>query len=362
VKWSESTDIFATLDGTTKAFTTPDLYPGDSSRLYRGLGAGAFEDVTERAGVHDPRGKALGAAVGDIDGDGWIDVAVANDTHPNFLFRNEGGRFREIAKEAGVAYDASGRARAGMGIDVARLPPERRTAIAIGNFTGEPLSLYVESGPCEFTESAARAGLAAATTLPLTFGLAFLDVDLDGTLDLALANGHIEPTIASIQRETSYAQAPSLFLGRADGTFRDVARAAGPPFARPIVGRGLAAADLDSDGDPDLALSQNGGRARVLRCDRAGAASAHRFLRLRLRGPAGNPAALGAVVRATVAGRTIERTVRTGSSYLSQSETSLVLGLGASASVEQLEVLWPDGRTTRRRDIAASGEPLVLEP
>ncbi|HKD99504.1 MAG TPA: CRTAC1 family protein, partial [Planctomycetota bacterium] len=362
VKWSEATDIYATLDGSTKAFTTPDLYPGDASRLYRGLGGGRFEDVTERAGVFNPNGKSLGVAVCDVDDDGWPDLAVANDTQPNFLYRNDRGRFRDIGPAAAVAYDSNGRARAGMGIDAVRLVPGGGTALAIGNFSLEPVSLFVEKGNLVFADDAGVAGLANPTWLSLTFGLAFVDVDLDGRLDLAIANGHIEPTVQSVQREVSYAQRPQLFWNRGDGRFHDLSASAGEAFQHPLVGRGLAAGDLDGDGDPDLAITQNGGPAVVLRCDRGGAAKEHRFLRVKPVGKDGNLDALGAVVRATYGGRTEERVVRTGSSYLSQSETVATFGLGASTFVERLEVRWPWGALTRLERVPASAEPLVVKP
>ena len=360
VKWSRETDIFTSLDGTTKAFTTPDLYPGDASRLYRGTGSGRFADVSEEAGIAQPNGKSLGVAVCDIDDDGWPDLVVANDTQPNFLYHNESGRFRDVGLKSGVAYDANGRARAGMGIDTARRPPGGATAIAIGNFSQEPVSLFVDQGGGFFADEAGPAGLAIPTFLPLTFGVAFVDVDLDGGLDLLLANGHIEPTIQAVRPDVTYAERPQLFLGLGDGKFRERTAAAGDPFARALVGRGLAAGDLDGDGDADLVITQNGGPAVVLRCDRSGAAAENHALRIRLIGKVGNRDALGSRVRATFAGRTEERLVRTGSSYLSQSDTTITFGLGRATKIDRLEVRFPTGEVRTLDNIPASGEVLVV--
>jgi hypothetical protein len=360
VKWSEGSDIHTTLDGTTKAFTTPDLYPGDSCRLYRGLGGGKFEDATERAGVFNPNGKSLGVAICDFDRDGWPDIVVANDTQPNFLYRNDRGRFVDIGNEAGVAYDSNGRARAGMGIDAARLGPDDKISIGIGNFSREPLSLFQQKQTWAFADEAGRAGLGAATFLPLTFGLAFADADLDGRLDLLLCNGHIEPTVQSVQPDVSFAQKPQFFWNRGGGAFDDMSQIAG--LATPLVGRGLATGDLDGDGDPDLVMTQNGGPAVILRCDREGDAKNHGWLRLKLEGRAPNRDAIGARIRAEFAGRVEEREVRTGSSYLSQSEVSVILGVGTARAIDRLVVEWPWGGSTKLENIVVSEKILVIRP
>ncbi|HKB15773.1 MAG TPA: ASPIC/UnbV domain-containing protein, partial [Planctomycetota bacterium] len=188
----------------------------------------------------------------------------------------------------------------------------------------------------------------------------FFDYDLDGRLDLALANGHIEPTIQRVQNEVAYAEPPQLFWNRGEGRFLDASKAAGGSFQRPLVGRGLAAGDLDEDGDLDLVITQNGGPPALFRCDRSGAAAENRFVRIRLQGKGGNRDALGAVLRATIGDRTEERVVRSGSSYLSQGELDATFGLGKAGKIDRLEIRWPSGGKTTLENLAASSERRVV--
>ncbi|MBI4606413.1 MAG: CRTAC1 family protein [Planctomycetes bacterium] len=343
VQWTPEGEIFTTLDGVTKAFTTPDRYRGLPPLVYRNGGDGRFDDATAASGLGGLEGKSLGVALWDFDADGLLDLVVANDTRPNFFCRNLGGlRFAEAGIEAGIAYDETGRARAGMGIDIQDTANDGTPRVAIGNFANEPMSLYRWTGAASFASEAARAGLAGPTYAPLTFGLGFQDLDLDGALDLVVVNGHIEPDIARVFREQSYPQRAQVFRGRGDGAFDDVTAVAGPAFAVPRVGRALAAGDIDSDGDVDLVITTNGGPPAILRNDRKAAASS-RYLRVRLRGKGMNTAALGATIRLTAGGVTQTRVVRTGSSYLSQSELDATFGLGPQATVERLVVRWPSG-------------------
>jgi hypothetical protein len=350
VRWSQATDVFSTMDGTTKSYATPRVYSGESSRLWRNLGGNRFEDVTDASGVRNEKGKSLCVAVVDFDQDGLPDVAVANDTQYDQLLRNNGdGTFTDRALQAGIAAGPDGLALAGMGIDGCLLPDSGRIALAVGNFSGEPLTLFEYERAGLFQNRSDVAGVALVTHHSLTFGVRFLDADLDGRTDLVLSNGHIEPTIQSVHKDISYEQSAQLLRGvpgKRFIRFRDVAEAVGEDFVRPRVARGVACADVDGDGDLDLCFTVNGGPPALLRCDLEGAAE--RSLRVRVLAAAseGSPAAdaLGARVVVRQGERAQTQWVRTGSGYLSQSELTLTFGLG-DAPADSVEVTWPDGHT-----------------
>ncbi len=362
VQWSREHEIFTTIDGRNKVYSTPDRYQGLPCRLFLNRSDGSFEDATESAGLAPYQGRALGLAVWDFDSDSRPDIVVANDTRPNFFFHNRSRpgavRFEERATETSIAYDENGRARAGMGIDIGDLGGDGEPWVAIGNFSAEPISLYRWRGAA-FHSMAAASGLVPGTTGPLTFGLLLADFDLDGALDLLLANGHIEPEIERYQPSQRHAQPAQLFRGRGDGTFEDVSAAVGAALVTPRVGRGACTGDLDGDGDLDLVLTANGGPAAVL-LNRAQELAPRHWLAVELRGRAPNTRAIGAQIRLLAGGRAQTRSVETCSSYLSQSDTVQTFGLGSGTSVDELVVRWPSGRETRPV-IAAIDRRLVLE-
>ena len=335
-------------------------------RLFHNRGDGTFEDVTRASGLLDPTGKSLGVVAFDFDGDGWTDLAVANDTQPNLLYRNRhDGTFEEIGKTAGVAFSEEGKARGAMGIDAADYDGSGRQSLVIGNFSNEMMALYHNEGRGLFIDDAATAGIGQPSLLTLAFGCFFFDYDLDGRLDIFVANGHVENDINRVPPSVTYAQPPHLFRGMPGGRFEETTALAGEALRRALVARGAAYADIDGDGDLDVALSTNNGPALLLRND-GGAAG--RWIRLLLVGRGANRDAIGAVVRllggsdrgaarAGAEGRAIEavREVRSASSYASQSERVITLGLedrpgpgagpgpGGAAPVE-VEVTWPDGK------------------
>jgi len=350
VRWTAEHDVFCSLDGKNKSYCTPEAYRGDTCWLYHNRGNGTFEDVTASSGVFDSSSKSLGVATLDYDQDGWPDLLVANDTQPNKLYRNQhNGTFKDAAVEAGLAFSTEGKARAGMGVDVADFENSGSAGVAITNFDNEMIGLYRASGK-GFEDIAAQAGVGMASRNSLGFGCVFVDVNLDGWLDFAVANGHIDETVRNIRGNVGYAQPPQLFVSNGNGSFRDVASEVGGGFDQPKVGRGLAYADFDRDGDLDLLLTTNNGPAYLYRNDLL---NGNRSIRFRLVGTKSNRDAIGAVVRASAGGLTQSRMVKGGSSYLSQSELPVTFGLEKRDRVERVVIEWPSGRTEEYQNLAA---------
>ena len=253
VKWSPEHDVFCSLDGKQKSYCTPEAYRGDTCWLFRNRGNGTFEDVTATSGIFDTSSKSLGVAMLDYDQDGWPDLFVANDTQPNKLYRNmRNGTFKDVAVEAGLAFSADGKARAGMGVDAGDFDNSGRPGLAdheLRQRDDRPVPSADRPASTK-TWRCARAS-ARPSRNTLGFGCVFADLDLDGALDLVVANGHIDETVRNIRGNVGYAQPPHLFLNQGNGTFRDVAAERGREFAQPRVGRGLAYGDFDRDGDLD---------------------------------------------------------------------------------------------------------------
>jgi hypothetical protein len=346
VQWSMEKDLFCALDGKTKSYCTPESYKGQSGALYHNRGDGTFENVTKRAGVDDPTAKALGVALIDFDNDGWIDLFVSNDTQPNRLYRNRhDGTFADVGVAAGVAFNEAGVPRAGMGVDAADYDGSGRQSLVIGNFSNEMIALYNNEGNGLFTDEAPRSTIGRASQLTLTFACFFFDYDLDGRPDIFAANGHVADDISTVQPRVKYREPPHLFRNTGSRQFDEVTARSGAPLQVPVVARGAAYGDYDNDGDLDLIVTSNGGPARLLK--NAGGERSHR-LRVRLQMPGGNRDAIGAFARVTLpSGASPWSMVKTGSSYLSQSELPLTFGLGAVTRVTGIEVRWPDGRTDR---------------
>jgi hypothetical protein len=366
VKWTPETDIRCSVDGREKSYCTPEAYRGTTSWLFRNTrnaknGERTFEDVTAKAGLFDATSKSLGATILDYDQDGWPDLFIANDTQPNKLYRNNhNGTFTELGLQAGLALGEDGRARAGMGADAADFDNTGRPSVVVTNFAGEMLGLFTAVEPGRYVDRAPQSAVGRMTRQTLGWGCFFFDVDLDGLLDLLVVNGHLDPGAARAQTQAKvrYAETPHLFVNRGAAGFLDIASAVGPAFAQPKVGRGAAFADIDGDGDLDVVMTTNGGPAFLFRNDLA---NGHRSVRLRLRGVASNRDAIGATVRATVGGRRLSAVVKTGSSYLSQSELPITFGIGAGATATDVTIEWPAGKQERLGTLAAGVEVVVEE-
>jgi enediyne biosynthesis protein E4 len=351
VKWAPERDVFCSLDGKHKSYCTPEAYRGETCWLFHNRGNGTFEDATASSGIFDSSSKSLGVAMLDDDGDGWIDLLVANDTQPNKLYRNlRNGTFKDAAVEAGLAFSDDGRARAGMGVDVADFTNSGHAGVAITNFDDEMTGLYEFDGKT-YEDIAAQAGVGLPSKNTLGFGCVFLDANLDGWLDLAVANGHIDETVRNIRGNVGYAQPPQLFLNNGKAGFRDVAAELNAGFDQPKVARGLAYGDFDRDGDLDLLMTTNNGPAFLYRNDQLGG---NRGIRFRLVGTKSNRDAIGSTVRIVAAGMMQSRMVKSGSSYLSQSELPVTFGLEKHDRVESVVIQWPSGRTEDFKNLAAN--------
>ena len=352
VDWSVASDKFCALDEKHKSYCTPELYKGESVTLYHNLGHGRFKDVTAAAGLNDPTDKALGIALIDYDNDGWLDLLITNDTQPNKLYHNNhNGTFTESGVTAGVAYSDAGKARAGMGTDAADYDNSGKQSLVIGNFANESIALYHNDGQGLFSNDALDAGIALPSAKSLTFGVFFFDYNLDGLPDIFALNGHVADDIRVVQPTLSYAEPPLLFRNLGHGKFEDVSSKVGSAIREPVVGRGAAYADIDNDGDLDLALTTSNGPARLLRND---GANQNDMLRVKLIGTRSNRDGIGArVLLTTATGQRISEMVKSGSSYLSQSELPLTFGLGKPDAARRitLEIRWPSGRKETVTDI-----------
>jgi hypothetical protein len=359
VRWSPEHDVFCSLDGKHKSYCTPEAYRGETCWLFHNRGDGTFEDITAKSGVFDSSSKSLGVAMFDYDHDGWPDLLVANDTQPNKLYRNQhDGTFKDVAMEAGVALSPDGKARAGMGVDTGDFLNSGAQGLAITNFDNEMTGLYRASGSGSFEDVATQAGIGLPTKNSLGFGCTFFDVNLDGYLDLAIANGHIDETVRNIRGNVGYAQPPQLFLNNGKGSFYDVAAEIGNGFAQAKVGRGLAYADFDRDGDLDLLITTNNGPAYLYRNDQS---SGNRSIRFHLVGTKSNRDAIGAIVRIEYAGNGQSRMVKSGSSYLSQSELPVTFGLGSHDQIERAVLQWPSGASEEYKNLAAGKTYICTE-
>jgi hypothetical protein len=345
IDWSIEKDQYCTLDNKNKSYCTPQTYKGESSRLYHNKGNGVFEDVTKKAGLLDPTNKALGVALLDYDGDGWMDLFVSNDTEPNKLYHNNhDGTFTDVGITVGVGFSESGRVRAGMGTDAADFDGSGFPSIVIGNFTNESTSLYRNDGSGLFVDESIPSGIGLMTTQSLTFACFFMDYDLDGKMDIFAANGHVSDDIAVVQPTTRYAQPAGVYHNLGNRKFEDVSSKLGHALQKPVVGRGMAYADYDNDGDLDLVITANNGPARLLRNDNG---NQNDVLRVKLIGTKSNRDAVGARVTLTTGSSASQtRMVKGGSSYLSQSELPLTFGLGKPGSAKslRLQIVWPSGR------------------
>jgi hypothetical protein len=357
VQWSLAGDLYCTLDGAHKSYCTPESYKGSSARLWHNLGNGKFEDVTQKANFYEPTSKSLGVAVLDYNGDGWPDILLANDTQPNKLYLNKrDGTFEEKGVSAGIAFSEDGVARAGMGVDAADYDRSGRPSLIITNFANQMISLYHNEGNGLFVDEAPRSDVGRATLVTLGFGCFFFDYDNDGWPDIFVADGHIENEIERVQKRVSYAEPPHLFRNLGGGKFQEVTESMGPAFAAPKVARGAAYADVDNDGSLDLLMTTNGGRPYLFHNE----GSTNHSLRVKLVGTKSSRDGIGSVARVKSGKDEQWQMLRSGSSYLSQSELVLTFGLGMQSKADSLEIQWPSGQVDKLSNISA-GQTVTIQ-
>ncbi len=328
------------------AYCHPDVYGGVPDRLFSGRCDGTFEDVSSESGIaveNAGESKGLGVIWTDFDDDGWIDLYVSNDSTRNFLWRNQGnGRFRDMGVATGVAFNEEGVTEAGMGVDAGDIDGDGRLDLVVANLDLETNTLYRQLGDGLFEDATRPTGLALPSHERVGFGVELFDADLDGDPDLYVANGHILDNVRQMRATASFEQPDQLF-GNRQGRFEPVARA-GPWFSEARVSRSVAAGDLDGDGDQDLLVTACGGAPAVL-FNRV--ADGRPVISLDLRLASGRSAVGAKAVlvdnRLSGAGRRQVEEVRAGSGYLSQGGPRIVFGLAAGAGVERLEIRWPDG-------------------
>jgi hypothetical protein len=331
----------------------PRVFPATTHRLFRNDGNGTFSDISAASGIASaPPAPGLGVVIADLDGDGRQDVYVANDMSPAYLFHNQGkARFTETAVAAGCGLQTNGRYMAGMGIGLGDVDGSGRPSLFVTNYQKEANTLFLNRGKMYFTDATDTSRLGPPSVPFLGFGTVLFDADLDGLLDVAVTNGHVLRN-AEVIENAPFRQTAQMFQGVGGATFNEVTRRVGPYFHERHVGRGLAWADFDNDGRPDLAFSNNGERAALLRNT---SRTDNRWLRLELVGDGkrSNRNAIGAKVEVEYAGKRQAHWVIGGGSYLSASDRRLLIGLGEADRAERVKVTWPSGRVQEFTDLSA---------
>lgn len=355
VNWNRDIDfeVDYQLTGIGRAYGPPTNFAGQFARFYLNQGDGRFIDYSAQSGIQitSPElkkaiGKSLAIRPIDINNDQLIDLVVANDTVQNFVFENKGnGHFSEVAEIIGLAFDRNGHATGAMGIDAAWYLNDETLGFAIGNFANEMTSFYVgETESSYFSDQAIIDGIGPASRKALTFGVLFFDFDLDGYTDLFQANGHVESEINRVQSSQQYKQASQLFWNcgpSCNKPFINLELAADNPLASPMVGRGASFADIDNDGDLDLAITQIAGPARLLINQQN---SNHQWLQIKLSQAGLNRDAIGAKVTLSLSsGEVLTRDIMPSRSYLSQVPAIAYFGLGPSPKIDAITITWPDG-------------------
>jgi hypothetical protein len=322
-------------------YCIPRVYPPTHNWLFHNNGDGTFTDVSRQSGIASAMGKAWGVVATDINNDGWMDLFVANDTMPNFLFVNQRGKFQDVGLESGVGYSQDGRARSGMGVDSADYDQDGWQDLFVANVDQEMYSMYRNNHDQSFNDMAGPLGIAAATRLMSGWGVKFLDYDNDGNLDLLIANGHPDDKIEDHVAHVAYKEPLLLFHNNGKG-LDNVSASAGPAFAETYAARGMAIGDFDNDGALDALVAVNGGAPLLLKNQ---AAKGNHWLGVLLVGKQSNPDGIGARISWQAGGLRRSRLKIGGGSYLSSHDPREVLGIGSRTKIDRLEIRWPKPST-----------------
>jgi len=342
-----------------RAYCHPDSFPGTSPRLFRNKGDGTFADVTAAARLTNPDGKSLAVALADLDGDGWTDIFIANDTQRNFVYFNKGdGTFEDASYSSGAGFSDDGKAEAGMSAGAGDIDGDGDIDLYVSHLDGELNRLYTNEGKRLFTDATITSGLGTTTAMNSGFGAQFLDADNDGNRDLVVVNGHILDNIAIYHAGVTHAEVKKLYRNLGGGRFADVTATQPASFLAPRVSRGLAVGDYDNDGFPDLLVGNNGQEGQLFR--NSGAAGRH-WIGVRLVGTRSARDGTGARLKLTAGPLVSYDQAKGGTSYCSSQDPRILFGLGGQAKVDALEIQWPSGEREVLRDLPADRYVTVEE-
>jgi hypothetical protein len=337
-------------------YCIPRVFKPQPSHLFHNNGDGTFTDVSKESGIADSPGKSFGVVATDVNNNGRIDLFVANDTMPNFLFINKGnGKFEEVGLSAGVAYSEAGSPRSGMGVDATDYDGDGWQDLFVANIDQELFSLYHNEKDLTFVDKPGE--IAPATRLLSGWGLKFFDYDNDGTPDLFLANGHPDDMVETLTTRVKYKE-PLLMFQNTGGMFKDVSAQSGAAFSKSYPARGMAVGDFDNDGDLDVLISNNGEAPLLLRND---GGNRNNWLGLQLVATKSNPAAVGAIITWHVGDKKFSRLKTAGGSYLASHDPREILGAGRASKIDAVEIRWPSGKVDKLSNLPINTYIKVVE-